>query len=95
MEDEVTELKCEVSHTVQELRTVVDELQEEQSVEIQQLKTGVTESSKRTHLCESTRGRSYKPENEYSESYRRKLKRDRTKNCTNSLSWLEIGRASY
>lgn len=46
LEDEVTELKCEVSHAaqdIQELRTVVDELRvgEEQSGEIHQLKTEI------------------------------------------------------
>ena len=104
LEDEVTELKCEVSHAaqdIQELRTVVDELrvgEEEQSVEIHQLKTEIKRLQSRAReltsdLCKSsppTRGRSYKPESEYSESYRRKLKRDRTKSCTDSLSWLEI-----
>ena len=103
LEDEVTELKCEVSHPtqdIQELRTVVDELQEgeeEQSVEIHQLKTEIKRLQSRARdltleLCRSsppTRERSYKPENEYSESYRRKLKCDRAKSCTNSLSWLE------
>lgn len=36
-----------------------------------------------------TRGKTYKSENEYSESHRRKLKRDRTESCSRSLSWLE------
>ena len=102
LEDEVTELKCEVSHAaqdIQELRTVVDELQEgeEQSVEIQELKTEIKRLHSRarelnSELCKSsppTRGRSYKPESEYSVSYCRKLKRDRTKSYANSLSWLE------
>ena len=95
--------KCEVSHAVQdiqELRTVVDELQEgeeEQSVEIYQLKTEIKRLQSRardltSELCKSslpTRRRSYKPENEYSESYHRKLKCDRAKSCNGSLSWLE------
>ena len=102
LEDEVTELKCEISHTaqdIQELRTVVDELQEgeEQSAEMYQLKTEIKRLQSRardltSELCKSsppTRERSYKLENEYSETYRRKLKRDRAKSCTDSLSWLE------
>ena len=35
------------------------------------------------------RGRCYKPEEEYSESHRRRLKKQRTESCTQSLSWLE------
>ena len=102
LEDEVTELNCEVSHAAQdirELQTVIEELQEgeeEQSVEMNQLKGEIKQLQSRarelTELCKTptTRGRSYKPSNEYSESHRRKLKRDRSKSCSDSLSWLEV-----
>ena len=45
----------------------------------------------RTTNCDTPqkRGRSYKPEEEYSEWHRRRLKRQRTESCSQSLSWIE------
>ena len=100
LEDEVTELKCEVSHAaqdIQELRMVINELQEgkeEQYVAMSKMKTDIKRLQSRAKefssgLCNSspcTRGRSYKAASEYSESHRRKLKRGRTKSCADSLS---------
>ena len=86
LEDEVTELNCEVSHAardIRELQTVIEELQEgeeEQLVEMNQLKGEIKRLQSRarelTELCKTptTKGRSYKPSNEYSESHRRKPK---------------------
>ena len=43
-----------------------------------------------TTACNTPRTRrSYKPDEEYSESHKRRLKRQRTKSCRQSLSWLE------
>ena len=101
LEDEVSELQCEIAHAsqdIQELRTEIGELMEreqEQSTEINRLKTDnrrLQSRARELSLCDgnpAARGRSYKPENEYSESHHRKLKRVRTENCNRSLSWLE------
>ena len=103
LEDEVEELHHEVSHAaqdIQELRNKRDELQEREKEltasvsrlqkDNQRLQAKARELSATT-ACSTprTRGRSYKPEEEYSESHKRRLKRQRTKSCSQSLSWLE------
>ena len=102
LEDEIMELRHEVNHAVQDIQNLQSEnseLQEREQVmaiielkkENKQLQNRVRELSTSAACDHSpvTRGKSYKSEGEYSDSYRRKLKRDRTESCSRSLSWLE------
>ena len=103
LEDEVEELHHEVSHSaqdIQELQNRRDELQEREKEltasesrlqkDNQRLQAKAHELSAMT-ACNTpgTKGRSYKPDEEYSESHKRRLKRLRAKSCSQSLSWLE------
>ena len=102
LEDEVTELQQEISHAAQDIQQLVQERNEHQEKEElavtvsrlqkdnQRLKARYRELSAVTNYdTPKTRGRSYKPDEAYSESHRRRLKRQRTESCNKSLSWLE------
>ena len=103
LEDEVAELHHEVSHAAQDIQELMKERGELQEREEEltatvsrlqkdnwRLQTKARELSATTN-CDTprTRGRSYKPEEEYSESHKRRLKRQRTESCSQSLSRLE------
>ena len=103
LEDELAELQQEVSHVGEDIeglkmeRNTLQKQEEELSIAVDNL----TQENKRLRkqarqLCSKTssdsprtRGRSYKPDEEYSESHQRRLKRLRTKICDQSLSWLQ------
>ena len=62
----------------------IDKLtQENKRLRAQEHQPKITSDSPRTQR------RSYKPDGEYSESHRRRLKRLRTDDCSQSLLWLE------
>ena len=100
LEEEVMELQHEVAHAAQDIKQLVMERNDLQERE-EELTMSVSrlEKDKRRLLTKAReltatatprrRGRCYKPEEEYSESHRRRLKKQRTESCTQSLSWLE------
>lgn len=77
--DELLGIEEELSQTVCELKKENKRLQ----TRARELSSTIDSSSPRT------RARSFKPEQEYSESHRRRLKRQRTESCSQSLSWLQ------
>ena len=104
LQDELCELHHEVAHAAEDiatLRSEVRELQERDEAHVDTITDLKTENKRlksrvrELHVSDSnhgtplTRGRSYKPPDEYSKSHLRRLKRLRTENCSQSLSWLQ------
>ena len=94
LEDEMIELRHEVDHAVQDIQNLqtensdLQDREEEQAMAIIELKKENKRSSTyQQHVTSPvTRGKRYKSEGKYSDSYCRKLKRDRTESCGRSLS---------
>ena len=100
LEEEVMELQEEAAHAAQDIQELVkerDDLQERQeelAMSVSRLEKDKWRLQTKARELSATalprrRERSYEPEEDYSQSHRRRLKRLRTESCTQSLSWLE------
>ena len=102
LKDELCELHHEVAHAAEDMKNLQREVRDlhekdkaqehtiaDLKAENNRIQHRVRELSSLEHASVMTRGKSYKPPDEYSESHLRRLKRRRTENCSRSLAWLE------